>query len=156
MTIEIVPFILLCLSILSVLFLINYTLNKKPFIQLQKSFFATLACLLIMSTGVLLQSMCYSVYGINPIYFENYIYIGTCLLPVAIFFTSLIFEYSKIKFKKRYILLFIIPIISILMVWTNDWHHLFYKEYSFNLNEMVFGAYFPIYTIYTYGLLFRR
>lgn len=154
MVIDIIQFVLLCLSILSVLFLINYTLNKKPFTQLQAAFFATLACLLIMSTGVLLQSICYSVFGINPIHFENFIYIGTCLLPVAIFFTALIFEYSKIKFKKRYLLLFVIPIISILMVWTNDWHHLFYKEYSFNLSEMVFGAYFPIYTIYTYGLLF--
>lgn len=149
-----IPFILLCLSTLSTIFLITYILKKRPLIQLQKSVFYVFLCLLIMSAGVLLQNICYSLWNFNPIYFENIIYIGTCFLPVAVFFTSLIFDRSKIKFKKRYSLIFIIPIISVLMIWTNNIHHLFYKEYSLNLSKMVFGSYFYIHTFYTYGLLF--
>lgn len=147
------PFIALCISILATLAFIIYISRQKPLNQLKKGFISLFSCLLIMGGGVLLQNICYSIWGINPIYFENIIYIGTCFLPVALFFTALIFENSKIKLKKRYFLLCIVPIISLLMVWTNDIHNLFYKEYSFNLGEMSFGAYFYVYSVYTYGLL---
>ena len=70
------------------------------------------------------------------------------------FLMSRVFSETKIKFKKTYILLFIIPILTLIMVWTNKYHHLFYKQYSVNLNEMQYGTYFYIHTIYSYGLLF--
>lgn len=148
-----IPFILLCISTLATIVFIVYITKQRPLNQLKKAIFYVFSCLLIMSAGVLLQNICYSVWRIDPIYFENIIYIGTCFLPVTFFFTALIFDNSKINLKKKYILICIIPIISILMVWTNNLHHLFYKEYSLNLNQMVFGSYFYIYSAYTYGLL---
>lgn len=148
-----IPFILLCLSTLGTLFFLVYITKKLPTGQLKKAVSCVFICLLIMSSGVLLQNICYSVWGFNPIYFENIIYIGTCFLPVTLFFTALIFDNSKINLKKKYILVCIIPILSILMVWTNDFHNLFYKQYSLELNKMIFGSYFYVYSAYTYGLL---
>lgn len=145
--------ILLSLSTLTILFMLYYVLKKKPLVQLQKIFATALVCVLIVSTGVLIQSICNTYFNINPVPFESYIYIGTCFLPVSIFFTALAFNNTKLKFKLKYILVFIIPVISIIMVWTNNYHHLFYKEYSSNLGEMKYGNYFNIHTIYTYGLL---
>ena len=148
------PFILLTLSIFLIIFLMFYITKKKPLSQLQLAMLANCICTFILSTGVFAQSICYYQFGINPIYFENIIYVGTCFLPVSLLFTSLILWNTKITFKKSYLLLFIVPCLSLLMIWTNDFHHLFYEQYSLNINEMRYGSYFYIHSIYSYGLTF--
>lgn len=147
-------FILLLISTVLLVFILYFILRKKPLTQLQISFASVLFCALILDVGVLVQNMCYRYFQMDPIPFENIIYIGTCFLPVCLFFTALIFTKTKISFKRSYLLLFIIPILTLLMVWTNNYHHLFYKNYSLNLSEQSYGVYFYVHTIYTYGLLF--
>lgn len=149
-----VEFILLIISIFFEIFLIYNLLKKKPLTQIQIAYTFVFACVLIMCSGVAVQYI-FNIYtNINPIYFENYIYIGTCFLPVALFFAAIIFKNQKMKFKRYYLLLFIVPILSLMILFTNSKHHLFYENYSSNLNEMVFGNYFYIHTIYTYLLFF--
>ena len=150
-----VPFLLLIISILSTVLLMFYVLSKRPLVQLQKSFLAMLACVSIISIGVLVQDIFIKYTDVQPIYFEYFIYIGTCFLPVAVFFTALIFKNTKIKFEKRYLLLLIIPVITLLVLWTNKYHHLFYIRFTNNrMADAIFGPYFYIHSIYTYGLLF--
>ena len=146
-------FIFLVISTLSIILLISNILGKKPVSQLQNAFATVLITVLVISVGVITQLVCTSFFNIEPIYFENFIYIGTCFLPVALFFVAIIFKNTKIRFKKRYLLLFIVPFLTLLILYTNQYHHLFYKVYSSNLNEMVYGPYFYIHSIYTYGLL---
>ena len=146
-------FIFLVISTLSIILLIGNILGKKPVSQLQNAFATVLITVLVISVGVITQLVCTSFFNIEPIYFENFIYIGTCFLPVALFFVAIIFKNTKIRFKKRYLLLFIVPFLTLLILYTNEYHHLFYKVYSSNLNEMVYGQYFYIHSIYTYGLL---
>ena len=101
-----------------------------------------------------IQSMLIPLNNPDLVFKVEYItYIANVFLPVALFFTSLIFENTKIKFKKTYILLFIVPLISLIILWTNNYHHLFYAVYSTNLQETKFGPYNQIYQIYTYLLL---
>lgn len=147
-------FILLLISTILLIFILFLILHKKNLTQLQISFSSVLFCALILDTGVLVQNICYKYFQMDPSPFENIIYIGTCFLPVCLFFTALIFTKTKITFKKSYLLLFIIPILTLIMVWTNNYHHLFYKNYSLNLSEQTYGSYFTVHTIYTYGLLF--
>lgn len=147
------PIILLIIAISLVLLLLIYVLHKKGKAQLQKAFCFDLLCVLIICTGVLLQSILCKNFDIDPIEFEKYIYIGTCFLPVCIYFTGLIFENTKLKFKNYYALLFIVPIVSLLVLWTNDKHHLFYRHYSTNINDGVPGPYMYIHNFYTYLLL---
>ena len=146
-------FILLVISTLSILVLLGNIMRKKPVSQLQNAFATVLITVLIISTGVILQLFCTNFFDIEPIYFENYIYIGTCMLPVLLFFVAIIFRNTKIRYKRRYLLLFVIPFLTLLVLYTNQYHHLFYKVYSSNLNEMIYGPYFYIHSIYTYGLL---
>ena len=146
-------FILLIISTLSIILLMGNIRRKKPVSQLQNAFATVLLTVLIISVGVIAQLVCTSFFNIEPIYFENFIYIGTCILPVALFFVSIIFRDTKIRFKKRYLLLFVIPFLTLAVLYTNQYHHLFYKIYSSNLNEMVYGPYFYVHSIYTYGLL---
>lgn len=149
-----IPFVLLTLSIVSIIFLAIYIAKKKPLKQLHYCMLTNCICSFILSSGVLIQDIFSSQFGVNPIYFENIIYIGTCFLPVSLFFTSLVLLNTKITFKKRYLLLFVIPILSLLIIWTNNIHHLFYTEYSLNLNDMKYGSYFYVHTVYSYGLTF--
>lgn len=146
-------FILLVISTLLILVLMGNIIRKRPVSQLQNAFATVLITVLVISTGVILQLVCTSFFNVEPIYFENFIYIGTCMLPVALFFVAIIFRNTKIRFKRKYLLLFVIPFLTLLVLYTNKYHHLFYKTYSTNLSEMVYGSYFYIHSIYTYGLL---
>jgi len=148
-----VEFILLLISTFSTILLIGNIVRKRPLSQLKKAFVSVLGCILVICMGVIAQLVGTTFLEIEPIHFENFIYIGTCFLPVALFFTAIIFKNTKIKFNKKYILLFIIPILTLLILYTNEFHNLFYKTYSSNMNEMVFGSYFYIHTVYTYALL---
>ena len=60
---------------------------------------------------------------------------------------------TKIKLKPRYLLLCIIPIITLFVLWTNDYHHLFFKHYSTNMSEIITGPMHTINAIYSYLLL---
>jgi signal transduction histidine kinase len=71
-------------------------------------------------------------------------------MPVGFLFMSFIFANTKITFKKRYLLFFIIPMLSLIILWTNNYHNLFYKHYSINLKETIYGSYFIVHTIYSY------
>lgn len=146
-------FILLVISTLSIILLMGNIMRKRPVSQLQNAFATVLLTVLVISVGVISQLVCSNFLNIEPIYFENFIYIGTCMLPVALFFIAIIFRNTKIRFKRKYLLLFVIPFLTLAVLYTNQYHHLFYKVYSSNLNEMLYGPYFYIHSIYTYGLL---
>ena len=91
--------------------------------------------------------------GIKPIYFEYLVYIGTCFVPVGVFFIGLIYLKKEIKFKAVYLLTLVIPIISLIALWTNDSHHLFYQYYSVQLSATKYGPFSDIHTYYSYIML---
>ena len=128
-------------------------LKKIAKSQLRTWFLLTIACLLICDIGLIGQILFSEKLGIPPIYFDYFVYIGTCFLPVCLLFTSIVFSKTKIKFKKSYLLLFVVPILSLLILWTNDFHHLFYIKYSINLNETLYGPYLVVHSVYSYSLL---
>lgn len=146
-------FWLLVLSTLLTVVMFVYISCQKDRKQLHNVFCLNLFCSLIISVGVLCQAVCNYFFSIPSIWFENIIYIGTCFLPITVFFTSLIFTNTKISFKKSYLLLFVIPILSLLVLWTNDYHHLFYIQYSSSFTDTIYGPYFYVHSIYTYLLL---
>lgn len=133
--------------------LLTSILKSKSKKQIKKIFSFNLICLLICTIGQITQILFSQKLGIKPIYFDYFVYIGTCFLPISAYFTGLSFENTKIQFKKKYIVLFIIPIISLLILWTNDYHHLFYKQYSTSIADTVYGPYMVIHNIYSYILL---
>lgn len=150
-----IPLFLLMLSALSIVITLIYILRTKGRSQLKTIFCVDLICVLVICLGVIFQDILSKYFSWNPWNFENFIYIGTCFLPVAIFFTGLIFAKTKITFKKKYLLFFIVPALSLIVLWTNDYHHLFYKIYSYlYLSDCKVGPYMIIHNIYSYTLLF--
>lgn len=143
--------IYLCLLLIStflILFVNRYIKKLKSNNQLTQIFSVNFILIVLWNISLILQ-ICFSKY-IKSIFFDYIAYIGICFIPISLLFTGKIFANTKIKFTKKYLLLFIVPIISLLVLWTNDAHHLFYKQYSINIREAVFGPYFYIHTVYSY------
>ena len=134
-------------------FLTIYLSKKKNKNQLNQVFICALSLLILWSIGLIAQIILSQPLKIEPIYFDYFVYIGACFVPVAVFFMGIIYANTKIEFKKRYLLLFIVPIISLITLWTNDYHHLFYRQYSTNISDTVYGPYIVIHNIYSYILL---
>lgn len=142
----------LVMSCLSSLALVLYLIEIKNKSQLQKVFIINCSLTFAWSALLLLQKFLCNRYNINPIVVDWFVYIPICFLPVSVLFTGIIFSNTKIKFKKKYIAIFIIPILSLILLWTNDLHHLFYIVYSTNTSEVVLGKYFNIHNTYTIAL----
>lgn len=117
-----------------------------------KEFIAIFGCISIHILGMLLQVF-FSKTNIPPVYFEYIAYIGAFFTPVCFLMLALSFYDKKIKIRNKW-WLFIIPILSLLMLWSNDIHGLFYQVYSTDINNTVYGNYFYIYSIYSYLVLF--
>ncbi len=90
--------------------------------------------------------------SIGPIYFDYITYIGICLLFPTLIILSFYYKDTNIKKKKWWALLYLIPIISLISLWTNDFHNLFYKVYSTNFTDTEYGIMFYVNTIYSYTL----
>lgn len=151
---DVSTFIILLLSFITVSVLMVLVDKKVSKNQLRTCFLFTLTCQFICCSGLIAQVLLSNKLGIAPIYFDYFVYIGTCFLPVAILFTGLIFAKTKITFKRMHTILFVIPILSLILLWTNDFHHLFYEHYSININDGVVGPYFLVHSVFSYILLF--
>ncbi len=146
-TIGFLTFLCIILSIL--LGLITHKKKKK---QLDTAFIIIFTLFICWMLGLILQIVCTNIFNANPIYFDYFVYIPVCFLPVAFLFLAFAFSKTKIEYKRKYLLLLIIPILSLLLLWTNDLHHLFYEVYSINYYDTVYGPYMYVHSGYTYIL----
>lgn len=148
-------FIILVIIVLVYLGILNFIRkHSAKSNQLVIAFKSTMFCMIMWCVGLVVQIPLINFVSsdLAP-YVDYFVYLFVVMLPVSLFFVAYIFLKKHIEFKKWYILLFIIPCITLIVIWTNDFHHLFYEYYSLNNSEAVFGPYFPIHSIYTYGLL---
>lgn len=72
------------------------------------------------------------------------------VMPVFCLCIALIFVKGWQQMPKKTIWLFVIPVITILVVWTNPLHHLHYRVFSTIKSEIVFGPYIAIAGIYSW------
>ncbi len=140
------------LSVLTIiiLFLLNFLLRKKNKKQLDRVFIVIFILFLIALLPTIFQTLNLdTVSEPDLIYYDFVSYVGVCYLPVAFLIMALVFSNTKVNFSNKFKLLLIIPTLSILMLWTNNFHHLFYKYYSIYTTNVKFGNYFYIYYPYT-------
>lgn len=148
-TSDTIVFLILVFVSAILIFFLKRLIKPKEKKNLSKIFIIIFALMLFWLVCMILQIIFLDKYNINLKYFFDLYYISIVFLPVAFYFMTIIFENGKVKFKWSYILLFIIPITSLILLWTNDLHHLFYKEYSMNIS-ITYGPWFYVHTYYTY------
>ncbi len=144
--------IFLIITCMIMTFFVNYVLNVHNKKQIHKFFIIMFLMFIVWLLGLILQIVISGKYNIDPIYFDYFIYIPICFIPVLFYMIALTFANPKFKVTFQWKLLFVIPTISIVLLWTNDFHHLFYEVYSINLNKAVYGSYFYVHYLYTYLL----
>ncbi len=135
-----------------ILIFLIYFLKKINRTQLQQICSVNMILLITTCIFIFLQMQLSPILNIDPIYFAYFYYIGIVFFPISLYFTVLIFVQTKINFKPKYLLLFIIPLVCLVGLWTNEKTHLFFTNYDLNLNECSFGPLFVVNEIYSYIL----
>ena len=85
-------------------------------------------------------------------------YLGIAFLPVSYFlFTTAFSQKTNIITPKNVALFLIIPVITLLLVFTNDWHHLVWSSVhmdpEMNIAHYHHGVWFWVFWIYSFGLI---
>jgi len=86
-------------------------------------------------------------------------YFGIVFTPLYYFLFA--FSYSQLKYflkPRRIYLLFILPVITLFMVFTNEYHFLHWKEITYQAGDIFerykYGPWFWIFYVFTYSLMF--
>lgn len=87
-------------------------------------------------------------------------YLGIVLTPLAWFHFALTYGRQALKVPKSVTYLtVVVPLLTLGCVWTNDWHHLFWTNWTLVESQdytglvMERGLWFTIHALYCYGLL---
>ncbi len=128
-----------------------FFLRKEKKSQLKTAFNFVLICMFLWTLCSILQILFQNT-NIDPFFWEKIASFGVCLSPIALCTLSLVFAKTKINLKFYHFFTLIIPITTILLTLTNEYHHLVFEHYSINVNEVIYGKYFTIHTIYTFIL----
>ena len=126
-----------------------YLIRNKSNNTMKVAFSYLCVLMLIWLIGLILQATLSTRLNIPPIYFDYFVYIGACLMPVGFYNFYKTFSNTKYKLNKK---LLIIPILSLILLWTNDLHHFFYKVYSTDISKTV-GGWYLNYVHGTYNIL---
>ena len=103
------------------LLLIFFLSRKKNNNQTHKLFICLCSLLALWLIELILQAVLSKPLGINPIYFDYFVYINTCLLPVIFLLLSISFTDTKFKFNKKYFLfLLLISVFSFSLLLCNN------------------------------------
>lgn len=151
MTRNIFVALIIALALISLLALNLRKKNNKGIIY---KYFKYFNYTLMIHIFALVLQIAFANSNIPSIYFDYFSYVGNSLAPIFLLFVALAYsepvncEIKINKLKKLYI----IPIIFLIILFTNDFHNLFYKTYSIYLSQTVFGPFLILYSIYAYGL----
>lgn len=124
--------------------------------QLIKAFMSTIICMIGWSLALIIQLFVVNFISEDKARYVDYflVYPFIIFMPLALFFFAYIFKNKKITFQRWFILLFIIPVVTMFVVFTNELHHLFYEVYSTDISVAKFGPFYTyVYQIYSYGFL---
>lgn len=147
-------FILLNLSFILILGMLAYVLKIKHKRQIHYAFIIVINSILIWTLGYLGLFYCYYAFGYDSAFFIKMILTGVVTTPVSIYYLGYIYAKTKANFTLVHKLLLIIPFISLLLVYTNEYHGLFYTYFSAsNTTHRQYGSWTIIHIIYSYGLI---
>jgi PAS domain S-box-containing protein len=96
----------------------------------------------------------------QKIFFQQIEYLSIIFIPVALLVTVMTYlGRTSILNPRRYSLLLVLPAISVVMLLTNDYHHLFFTTHDFYVDNglatmiSTTGPYYLVHIIYLYALV---
>jgi two-component system, NtrC family, sensor histidine kinase HupT/HoxJ len=83
-------------------------------------------------------------------FWDSLSYLGATSLPVLVLFIAITFVRGINEVPKSWKYLFVLPVLTNLLVWTNPVHHLHYKVFSIFRDQLVFGPNLIFHGIFSY------
>ncbi len=79
--------------------------------------------------------------------------IGSAFAPFLALFLAFAFSRGWERIPKKYLALFLLPLGSVILVWTNPFHHLFYRQFSIHITDIEFGPLMFVNGLMIFGCL---
>ena len=124
--------------------------RKYPRSQVRSAFLITLGFLTLWNAGTLLELDFRITTGVTHMLFVNICYIGICLTPIGVLYLGKVILQPDWTPSWTHDAFLIIPFVSIIMVFTDPLHHLFFKNFSLYSSDAVYGAYYYFHSLYSY------
>ena len=121
--------------------------------QVRTAFLCTLGIMIVWTASDALIFDALLAIDHIPMFFVDTSYIGVCFVPVAILYLGKAILHPEWHPRPIHALFFVVPLVSIVIICTNDMHHLFFVNFALYSSEVVTGVYFYIHSIYSYGCI---
>jgi len=121
--------------------------------HVRTAFLLVLGAMLVWSAGTVLEMDFRMLTGITYMMFINICYIGICLVPVFLLYCGRVIFAPEWQPKPVHAVFFIVPAASIAVIFTNQFHHLFFTDFSLVSSEAVYGIYYYFHSVYSYGCI---
>lgn len=148
-----IPFILLHVSALLTCILLILTLRIKNKKALHYS-----------ALGLVLVVFLWCIFSLANLYATKYFYYNGMLfanllasiyefLSITLFIFGFNYAYPESKWRSRISWFLLIPVVGTALIWTNEYHHLAFIEYSEISSKAVFGPYLSAFPYFAYILV---
>jgi two-component system sensor histidine kinase HupT/HoxJ len=143
--------IILTLVLVILVGMLSYVLFAKEK-RLIHYLFITIICeLLIWNIAVLIGNYLRNDSSAR-VFVDNFAYFGAAFVPVTIMQLGIAYQKDFKGFSLKYLLFYLLPVITIIIIFTNGDNHLFYLSYSLDAGYTQ-GPYFYVYALYSYTCL---
>ncbi|MCL1830669.1 MAG: ATP-binding protein [Oscillospiraceae bacterium] len=148
-------FYLAHIALVIMIFLLVSTIRMKTNNRMKWYFIQYLIYLFIWTLTVIIQRYCVQLNAVDLVdTLENVVYFAVSFISVVVLLIGINIYLPNNRMNKWLRFLYIVPIVTQIILWTNPLHHLFYVYYDyFDVSRTVVGAYFYVHTIYSYTCL---
>ncbi len=138
------------ISTLTMVVLVIIGMRMKNKQQIHYAFLSVIFFTLFWSAARLIQIFVEN--ANNVVILEKLVYVGVCLLPISLMMTGIIFAKTRVNFWK-YIWLYIVPIITLAIIFSSHYQQLFIIKASFVSTDFEYGPYYLFHEIYSYSCI---
>ncbi|MBQ8044147.1 MAG: hypothetical protein IJ272_08400 [Clostridia bacterium] len=140
---------LIGVAIATIYVLVTFLYEKREKSNVYKILSYLFMALLVETIGVFLQMTFGNTLGLPLVAYEYLIYIGKAFAPTLAVVFALVYENPKVDIKK-YAWIFFIPVYIIVAVWTNEWHGMFFENYTSVVGGNTYGVLYYSYIALVY------
>lgn len=142
-------FYVTCGTVLLLVIMFAYIVSVKNKTALHYNYLVVLMQILIWSVIVILKGIFNST-DAQQIFWESATYLGVTTAPVGVYILAKSYAQSGKGFSKRYYLLYIVPVFTLLVIWTNPIHWWFFTDNPVSNVLPEYGWYFYVHAVYSY------
>ncbi|MCL2125685.1 MAG: ATP-binding protein [Oscillospiraceae bacterium] len=124
--------------------------RKSQRAQVRSAFLLLLGLATVWNIGHALETDIRLLTGVTHMAFVYICYVGICFVPVAILYLGITIVRTEWSMKLWHFAFFVVPIVSIIIVFTSSFHQLFFVKFSLYSSDAVYGPYYYFHSIYSY------